>query len=85
MTSKIDLIKEKYIFMELQDIKPVVVCWSPQLAYIKKRKCDFGVYSPTGIWGDPTLATKAKGKMVVEALIKEVVEQIHQLEKFEKK
>ena len=35
--------------MELQDIKPVVVCWSPQLAYIKKRKCDFGVYDPRGM------------------------------------
>ncbi len=28
-----------------------------------------GTYSPTGIWGDPTLATREKGKKVVEAKV----------------
>lgn len=28
-----------------------------------------GVYSPTGAWGDPTAATREKGKVVVEALV----------------
>lgn len=28
-----------------------------------------GVYSPTGAWGDPTLATKEKGRIVTEALV----------------
>ena len=28
-----------------------------------------GTYSKTGIWGDPTLATRAKGERVVEAIV----------------
>jgi len=28
-----------------------------------------GIYSATGTWGDPTLATRAKGERVVEALV----------------
>jgi len=38
-----------------------------------------GHYSPTGIWGDPTLATKEKGKIIVEATIDEIVKQIKDL------
>ena len=44
-----------------------------------------GVFSPTGIWGDPTLATEAKGKIVVEALIQDIVQHIHHLKTFEEK
>ena len=28
-----------------------------------------GIYSPTGAWGDPTLATREKGEAVVESLL----------------
>lgn len=28
-----------------------------------------GIYSPTGSWGDPTLATRQKGRVVVEAVV----------------
>ena len=28
-----------------------------------------GIYSPTGSWGDPTLATREKGRVVVEAMV----------------
>ena len=38
-----------------------------------------GHYSPTGIWGDPTLASKEKGKIIVEATIQEIVKQIKDL------
>ncbi len=31
-----------------------------------------GVYSPTGAWGDPTLATREKGRVVTEALVAHV-------------
>lgn len=33
-----------------------------------------GTYSPTGAWGDPTLATLDKGRLVVEALVTHIVE-----------
>ncbi|HZK79819.1 MAG TPA: creatininase family protein [Humisphaera sp.] len=32
-----------------------------------------GVYSATGAWGDPTLATREKGRIVVEAIVSEIV------------
>jgi creatinine amidohydrolase len=38
-----------------------------------------GHYSPTGIWGDPTLASKKKGKVLVETAVKEIIEQIKEL------
>jgi len=38
-----------------------------------------GVYSPTGIWGDPTLATKEKGRIIVETTVKEIVAQVNEL------
>lgn len=38
-----------------------------------------GHYSPTGIWGDPTLATREKGKIIVEATIDQAVKEIKEL------
>ena len=38
-----------------------------------------GHYSPTGIWGDPTLASREKGKLIVEATIKEIIRQVEEL------
>lgn len=38
-----------------------------------------GTYSPTGIWGDPTLATREKGKKVVEAKVTAILKEIEEL------
>jgi creatinine amidohydrolase len=38
-----------------------------------------GSYSPTGIWGDPTLATREKGKVIVEIITKEIASQVRDL------
>jgi creatinine amidohydrolase len=38
-----------------------------------------GHYSPTGIWGDPTLASKEKGKVLVETAVREIIQQIKEL------
>ena len=38
-----------------------------------------GVYSPTGAWGDPTLATLAKGKELVQSWVDYVVSQVERL------
>ena len=40
-----------------------------------------GHYSPTGVWGDPTLATKEKGKIIVEATVDEIIKQVEKLVK----
>jgi len=36
-------------------------------------------YSPTGIWGDPTLASREKGKIIVENTVSAIVKQIRKL------
>jgi len=38
-----------------------------------------GTYSPTGIWGDATLATREKGRIVVEAMIEGMVGEVKAL------
>lgn len=38
-----------------------------------------GNYSPTGVCGDPTLATKEKGRIIVEATVAEIVRQVREL------
>jgi creatinine amidohydrolase len=38
-----------------------------------------GTYSPTGTWGDPTKATKAKGKVMVEGMIERILQEIEEL------
>jgi creatinine amidohydrolase len=38
-----------------------------------------GNYSPTGIWGDPTLATREKGKILTETAVREIVRDVEEL------
>jgi len=38
-----------------------------------------GVYSPTGAWGDPTLATSEKGQVMAETLIERIVQCMNEL------
>src|SRR5271170_2499259 len=38
------------------------------------------VYSPTGAWGDPTLATREKGQILVEATVRAILGDIQKLQ-----
>jgi creatinine amidohydrolase len=38
-----------------------------------------GIYSPTGSWGDPTLATRAKGERITRALVEALLADIEAL------
>jgi creatinine amidohydrolase len=38
-----------------------------------------GTYSATGIYGDPTLATREKGRKITEALVRKILEEIEAL------
>ena len=38
-----------------------------------------GVYSPTGTWGDPTLATLDKGRQITESLVEGILAEIEDL------
>jgi len=39
-----------------------------------------GVYSPTGAWGDPTLATREKGRIITEATVRTLLSDIQKLQ-----
>lgn len=40
-----------------------------------------GVYSPTGAWGDPSLANTQKGKKLVDALVNGIISEIRELDR----
>ncbi len=42
-------------------------------------KSEAGIYSPTGAYGDPTLANVAKGKIMVEGMVQYLVQQVKAL------
>jgi creatinine amidohydrolase len=54
---------------------------SPGQMGFSRQRGGKGIYSETGIWGDPTLATAAKGRLVVEALVSGIVEDLDILRK----
>jgi len=74
----------------------IMLALKPEIVQMQKAKKDFtdsgegplspnndgsGVFSPTGAWGDPTLATKEKGKKLVDALVSGIVREINDLSK----
>jgi creatinine amidohydrolase len=42
-------------------------------------KAETGIYSPTGAYGDPTLATAEKGRILVEGMVQYLVRQVQTL------
>lgn len=49
--------------------------------FTRNPKATERTYSPTGAWGDPTLATKEKGQILVEATVKAILGDIEDLQK----
>ena len=45
----------------------------------RNREARLGVFSPSGSWGDPTLATREKGEKVTKALIENISDSISHL------
>jgi creatinine amidohydrolase len=71
-----------YIKPEIVDMAKAVKDYNPlngrgltRDQYNKKA----GVYSESGIYGDPTLATADKGKIIVESLVQHIVKEIENL------
>lgn len=53
--------------------------YSPGQGPLTRTAGGAGVYSPTGAWGDPTLATAEKGRVLLDALIAHVVASLQAL------
>jgi creatinine amidohydrolase len=52
---------------------------SPGPLQLTRRRGAPGTFSESGVWGDPTLATREKGRVVVEALVAGVLADIETL------
>jgi creatinine amidohydrolase len=60
-----------YIAPDRVDMSKAVLDYHPRgdQGWLTRDPEGAGTYSKTGIWGDPTLATRAKGERVVEAIV----------------
>lgn len=70
-----------YIAPDLVDMSKAVKDYDPRPGRkgLTRDPNGAGTYSPSGIWGDPTLATKEKGRIIVEKTIVEIVRQVREL------
>lgn len=50
----------------------------PSLLLTRRRGAP-GTFSESGVWGDPTLATREKGRVIVEGLVKAILDEIEAL------
>ncbi|MCK4849156.1 MAG: creatininase family protein, partial [Candidatus Heimdallarchaeota archaeon] len=51
----------------------------PNLRGLSREYNEINHYSPTGIWGDPTLATREKGQLIEAEMIKSIVNEVKKL------
>jgi creatinine amidohydrolase len=70
-----------YIAPELVDMSKAAKDYDPRpdRKGLTRDPKGTGTYSPTGVWGDPTLATKDKGRVIVETTVAEIVRQVREL------
>jgi creatinine amidohydrolase len=62
-----------YLAPETVDMARAVKDYHPGEGPLTRNPSGPGTYSPTGSWGDPTLATRAKGERLVRALVDALV------------
>lgn len=68
-----------YIAADRVDMGKAVKDFQPGKGRLTRRAGADGVYSPSGVWGDPTLASRDKGRILVEALVEAVIADIARL------
>jgi creatinine amidohydrolase len=70
-----------YIAPESVDMSKAVKDYDPRpdRKGLTRDPSGAGSYSPTGIWGDPTLATREKGEVIVETTAAAIIGQVREL------
>jgi len=69
-----------YMYPDRVDMRLAVRDDNPRVpGGLTRRKDGKGIYSPSGVWGDATLATREKGEVVVEATVKGMLADIEAL------
>lgn len=70
-----------YIAPESVDMGKAAKDYRPGSGSLTPRSDGEGIFSPTGIYGDATLATAEKGRLVVEAMVRDILADIDSLRK----
>ena len=67
-----------YIDPSSVDMTKAVKDFSPSASGLRltRQRGTAGTYSPTGIWGDPTRATRDKGRIFVDTIVSGILEDI---------
>jgi creatinine amidohydrolase len=68
-----------YIDPASVDMSKAVKDYNPDKGNLTRNPKGEGTFSPTGTWGDPTLATREKGEKLVEALVTGITKEIEEL------
>jgi creatinine amidohydrolase len=69
-----------YMYPDRVDMSRAVRDDSPQgVGGLTRQRGNDKTYSPSGTWGDATLATREKGRIVVEAIVAEILAEIESL------
>ena len=70
-----------YAAPDVVDMSKAVRDFSPAAGFgrLTRRRDGPGIFSETGVWGDATLATKDKGRAIVEAIMPGLVQDIEEL------
>jgi creatinine amidohydrolase len=69
-----------YIAPDSVDMKKAVKDYHPSKGRLTRDPNNQeGTYSATGIWGDPTLATREKGRKIMEAMVTGILKDIEEL------
>jgi creatinine amidohydrolase len=70
-----------YIDPAVVDMTKAVKDYTPSASALRltRQRGGQGTYSSTGIWGDPTLATREKGRVFVETLVSGILDDIASL------
>ena len=64
---------------ETVDMSKAVKDYDPRGIGLTRKPGGPGTFSPTGLWGDPTLATREKGEIAVSAVVTALLEDIELL------
>lgn len=70
-----------YIAPKTVDMSKAVKDYHPGKGPLTRTPQETGIYSASGVFGDPTLATRAKGQRVVAALVSSLLTDIETLRK----
>jgi creatinine amidohydrolase len=69
-----------YIAPDTVNMPLAVKDYTPHAGWpLTRQRGGKGTYSPTGTWGDPTLATREKGRVLIEALVHGILDDIERL------